>query len=57
MKYEHVNTAADIEAVLKHFFHQVKGSVFGLSKGLAFYRFYECSEVKTDALETYLKRS
>ncbi len=56
MKYEHVNTAGEIEEVLKYFFHHVKVSVFGISKGLAFYRFYECSEVKNDAVKSYLIR-
>jgi len=54
MKYEHVNTADDIEAVLKHFFNTVKCSVFGISKSLAFYRFYECSEVNNTAIAACL---
>ncbi|MFN5846456.1 MAG: methyltransferase domain-containing protein [Flavobacteriia bacterium] len=53
MRYEHVNTAADIEGVLKYFFHHAKCSVFGLSKGLAFYRFYECSEVRQDRIDAF----
>jgi 2-polyprenyl-3-methyl-5-hydroxy-6-metoxy-1,4-benzoquinol methylase len=44
MKYEHVNNAAEIEEVLNYFFNEVKHSVFGISKGLAFYRFYECKQ-------------
>jgi hypothetical protein len=55
MKYEHVNTAADIEAVLDYFFESTRCSVFGISKGLAFYRFYDCSGVKTDKVNDYLK--
>lgn len=55
MRYEHVNTAADIEGVLKYFFHHAKCSVFGVSKGLAFYRFYECSEVKQDLVDAFFK--
>lgn len=43
MKYEHVNTATEIEKVLEYFFEKVECSVCGLSKGLAFYRFYDCS--------------
>jgi hypothetical protein len=42
MRYEHVNTADDIEEVLNYFFKEVKCSVFGISKNLAFYRFYVC---------------
>lgn len=54
MKYEHVNTADQIEAVLKPFYSNVKCSVFGLSKGFAFYRFYECSAPKLDLAKSYL---
>jgi hypothetical protein len=54
MRYEHVNTAADIEIVLEYFFHRTKCSVFGLSKGLAFYRFYSCNEPKMDRVNAYL---
>ncbi len=42
MNYEHVNTSDDIEKVLEYFFTKSKCSVFGISKGLAFYRFYDC---------------
>jgi len=43
MRYEHVNTADDVEAVLRYFFGSVECSVFGIAKGLAFYRFYDCA--------------
>ncbi len=42
MKYEHVNDAADIEEVLEFFFGEIKYRVFGLSKSVSFYRYYEC---------------
>jgi hypothetical protein len=48
MKHEHVNTADEIEGILKYLFRDVKASVFGFSRRLAFYRFYEC---KTPILE------
>lgn len=54
MKYEHVNTADQIEEVLAHFYGRLKCSVLGLSKGFAFYRFYECSEPRLDAANAYL---
>jgi hypothetical protein len=54
MRYEHVNTATDIEDVLDYFFHRTKCSVFGLSKGMAFYRFYACTEPKMDRVNAYL---
>lgn len=42
MKYEHVNTAEEIEQVLEYFFNDVKCRVFGLSKAISLYRYYEC---------------
>lgn len=42
MRYEHVNTADEIEAVLRCFFHTVTVAVCGISRRLAFYRFLEC---------------
>jgi hypothetical protein len=53
MQYEHVNTAREIEEVLNYFFESTKCSVFGISKGLAFYRFYDCSEPSVDRVNTY----
>jgi SAM-dependent methyltransferase len=47
MNYEHVNTAAEIEAVLEHYFASCRCSVFGVSRALAFYRFYDCSRPRT----------
>lgn len=44
MEYEHVNTANEIEEVLKYFFYTVKCKVYGLSKKLGLYRFYSCFE-------------
>ena len=54
MKYEHVNTADQIEEVLAHFYGKLKCSVLGLSKGFAFYRFYECGEPRLNAANEYL---
>jgi predicted SAM-dependent methyltransferase len=42
MKHEHVNTADEIEEILKFYFKNVRCSVFGLNKKLAFYKFYNC---------------
>jgi len=36
MQYEHINSAREIEQVLKYFFRNVRRSVFGLSKTLRF---------------------
>ncbi|HET6992666.1 MAG TPA: class I SAM-dependent methyltransferase, partial [Bacteroidia bacterium] len=54
MKYEHVNTSDDIEKVLEYFFGKTRCSVFGISKGLAFYRFYDCSMPDLGKVKKYL---
>lgn len=54
MNYEHVNTADEIEQVLKYFYGKVKCSCFGINKKIAFYRFYECSNPKIVIAKEYL---
>lgn len=54
MNYEHVNTADEIEQVLKYFYGKVKCSCFGVNRKIAFYRFYECSGPKNDIAKKYL---
>lgn len=44
MRYEHVTTAREIEEVLRYFFDEVRGSVFGLMRALSFYQFFACSK-------------
>jgi len=44
MRHEHVNTAKEIEEVLRHFFRDVTRRVFGISRGLSLYQFYECRQ-------------
>lgn len=44
MRYEHINTADEIEQILKYYFKDVKMSLFGVSKTFSFYRYYECSK-------------
>ncbi len=55
MRHEHVNTAKEIEAVLKYFFGQVNCNVLGLNRLLAFYRFYECRVPDLERIQDYLK--
>jgi hypothetical protein len=55
MNYEHVNTANEIEQVLKYFYGKVKCSVFGINRRIAFYRYYECSNPRVEAAQEYLK--
>lgn len=54
MKYEHVNTAREIEDVLRHFFSDVRGKVFGLVPSLSLYQFYACSNPRREECEAYL---
>lgn len=42
MRYEHVNTADEIDIILRHFFGEVKMALMGIGKDLSFYRYYEC---------------
>ncbi len=42
MSFEHVNTAAEIETVLRYFFGTVERSLFGPARELSFYQFFEC---------------
>lgn len=46
MRYEHVNTADEIEALLNYYFKIVELSLMGISRDLAFYRFYLCKDYK-----------
>lgn len=55
MEHEHVNTAKEIEDILKYFYEEQKCSLFGIHKQFALYRFYECTRPKIDAAREYLK--
>jgi hypothetical protein len=57
MKYEHVNTAEEIEQVLNYFFEKTECSVFGISKGFAFYRFYDCSKPYMEKVNNYFAKT
>jgi len=57
MKYEHVNTAREIEDVLRHFFSKVKGKVFGVARALSFYQFYACSKPRLSECRSYLEKN
>lgn len=54
MQYEHINSANEIESVLKYFYKNVGCKYFGFSKNFSFYRFYECSEPDPEKVKTYL---
>ena len=55
MKHEHVNSAREIEEVLRYFFAEVRGSVFGLARSLSFYQFYACAKPRREECLTYLE--
>lgn len=55
MKHEHVNSAKEIEEVLRYFFAEVKGSVFGLARHLSFYQFYACAKPRLEECLDNLK--
>jgi len=55
MNYEHVNTAREIEEVLRYFFAKTQTRVFGLARSLSFYQFFACSEARLERCESYLE--
>jgi hypothetical protein len=54
MRHEHVNTAAEIEAVLRYFFGEVSVRCFGLGRWLSLYQFIECRAPKLEICRAYL---
>ena len=54
MHFEHVNTAREIEEVLRYFFGEVRGSVFGVARALSFYQFFACSKPHVARCRDYL---
>jgi len=44
MRHEHVNTAKEVESVLRFFFKKVRRAVLGLMPAFSFYQYFECSE-------------
>lgn len=53
MKYEHVNTADEIEEILKFFYEDVKCFFSGLIKPFSFYRCFICSSPNLHNLHQY----
>ena len=56
MRHEHVNTASEIEAVLRHFYADVRVRCFGVMRWLSLYQFIECAKPRREACEAYLSR-
>src|SRR5262249_20441075 len=57
MKHEHVNTAAEIEELLRYFFEEVDCNVFGLTKSFSFYQFYSCGVPAVERCRQFAKLS
>jgi len=55
MRHEHVNTADEIEIILKYFYKKVSLKLFGINKTFAFYRYYECSEPCIEIANKFLE--
>ena len=56
MRHEHVNSAEEIEQVLRYFFASVNCQVFGLSKKFSLYQFYVCSTPVIEKCLNYIKQ-
>jgi hypothetical protein len=54
MRHEHVNTAKEIEEVLRYFFDEVRSAAFGPAKALSFYQFYACLGPRLNECSDYL---
>jgi len=44
MNYEHCNTADEVEDVIRHFYDKVNMKVFGFSRTMCLYRYFECKK-------------
>lgn len=54
MYHEHINTAKEIEEILRYFYSDIKDASFGIHKKIALYRFFECKKPKMDRAKEYL---
>ena len=54
MRHEHVNSAREIEEVLRYFFSEVRISVFGLGRFASFYQFLACTKPRLEICSKYL---
>ena len=46
MRHEHLNTADEVDAVLRKYYKDVEVKYFGLGKHFSLYRYYECRRPK-----------
>lgn len=54
VKHEHINTAEEIEKIISYFFKNVEYKVFGLTKSISFYQYYECRDPIIERCQQYL---
>ncbi len=55
LRHEHVNDAAEIEEVLRHFFAATAEAAFGLGRRFPSYQFYASREPRLDRCREYLE--
>ena len=55
MRHEHINTASEIDEIVRHFFGNIRREVLGIHKNIGFYRFYECSSPNIERANNYLQ--
>lgn len=56
MAHEHVNDAAEIEALVRAVFEDVRVRSFGLGRQLSLYRFIEASRPRAEVADAWLRR-
>lgn len=56
MESEHINTAEEIEDVLRYFFKKVHIRVFGLNRAFSIYQFFSCSFPHKERCIKYLEQ-
>lgn len=56
MRHEHVNTAREIEQVLRHFFADVGIRVFGVSRSISLFQHFRCGGPRLQRAQDWLAR-
>ena len=54
MKHEHVNTADEIEELLRYFFDDINVKLYGIGKELSFYRYIECKKPNKERAKQFI---
>jgi len=57
VEHEHVNSAKDVETVLSYFYEEIKCKVFGISRSLSFYQFFECRNPQFEKCNEFTVRT